>query len=156
MPLLRRCDVTPRKINPPHYFGLALVAMACLRWLFDGEPLLGAVAWVGIVPIAAGIAIAVIAARQFDRAGTSIVPLSHSSALVTDGMFAMSRNPMYASMTAVLVGTALLLNRWTPWVVVPIFVAILRLRFIRYEEKLMEATFGQTYLDYKARVRRWL
>lgn len=148
--------MTPRKINPPHYFGLSLVTMACLRYLAGGEPLLGNVAWLGIVPVLAGIAVAVLAARQFERAGTNIIPLTPSSALVTDGMFAWSRNPMYSSMTAALVGTALLLDHAWPWIVVPIFVATLRLRFIRYEEQLMETTFGQQYVDYKERVRRWI
>jgi protein-S-isoprenylcysteine O-methyltransferase Ste14 len=148
--------MAPRKINPPHYFGLSLVAMAALRYLAGGEPLLGHVSWFGILPIAAGITVAILAARQFERAGTNIIPLTPSSALVTDGMFAWSRNPMYSSMTAVLVGAALLLDRAWPWIVVPIFVATLRLRFIRYEEQLMERTFGQAYVDYKTRVRRWI
>jgi protein-S-isoprenylcysteine O-methyltransferase Ste14 len=148
--------MTPRKINPPHYFGLSLVAMACLRYLVGGEPLLGNLAWIGIVPIVGGITIGIVAARQFERAGTNIIPLTPSSALVTDGVFAWSRNPMYTGMIAVLVGTALLLDRAWPWIVVPIFVATLRLRFIRYEEQLMETTFGQQYVDYKTRVRRWI
>ena len=148
--------MTPRRINPPHYFVLALLLMAFLRWLFGGGPLLGDWAWIGIAPIVLGIALGIYAARQFARAGTNIVPLTQSSALVTDGAFALSRNPMYTGMIAVLIGVALLLDRWAPWIVVPVFIVILRLRFIRYEERLMEATFGQTYVDYKARVRRWL
>jgi len=123
---------TPRNINPPHYFGLALLTMGLLRWFVAAPP------------------------GQFAKAGTNIVPLTHSTALVTDGMFARSRNPMYTSMVAIVTGVALVLDRWAPWIVVPVFVAILRLRFIRHEERLMEATFGQSYLDYKARVRRWL
>jgi len=147
---------TPRNINPPHYFGLALLTMGLLRWFVAAPPLLGALAWIGVVPIAAGMFVAVRAAGQFAKAGTNIVPLTRSTALVTDGMFARSRNPMYTSMVAIVTGVALVLDRWAPWIVVPVFVAILRLRFIRHEERLMEATFGQSYLDYKARVRRWL
>jgi protein-S-isoprenylcysteine O-methyltransferase Ste14 len=148
--------MTPRKINPPHYFLMSLIAMACLRVLVEGAPLLGTLSWLGAAPILAGIAVAILAARQFERAGTNIVPLTPSTTLVTDGMFAWSRNPMYSSMTAILIGTAMLLDRAWPWIVVPVFVAILRLHFIRHEERLMEATFGQAYLDYKRRVRRWL
>ena len=148
--------MTPRKINPPHYFLLSLVAMACLRVLIDDAPLLGGIAWFGALPILAGIVVAMLARRQFQRAGTNIVPLTPSAALVTDGMFAWSRNPMYASMTAVLIGTAIGVDRVLPWIVVPLFAATLRLHFIRHEERLMEATFGQVYVDYKARVRRWL
>ena len=148
--------MTPRKINPPHYFLMSLIAMACLRVLVEGAPLLGTLSWLGAAPILGGIAVAILAARQFERAGTNIVPLTPSTTLVTDGMFAWSRNPMYSSMTAILIGTAMLLDRAWPWIVVPVFVAILRLHFIRHEERLMEATFGQAYLDYKRRVRRWL
>jgi len=148
--------MTPRKINPPHYFLLALALMICIRFAFAAPALLGIWAWIGVAPIVAGLASAVFAARQFDRAGTNIVPLTQSSALVTDGMFAWSRNPMYLGMTLVLIGTALLLDRALPWLVVVAFVATLRLRFIRHEERLMEATFGGAYLAYKQRVRRWI
>jgi protein-S-isoprenylcysteine O-methyltransferase Ste14 len=146
----------PRKINPPHYFALALIAMGALRWAIDSPALLGPFAWIGILPIVAGGFVAVRAAGQFAKAGTNIVPLSRSSALVTDGMFARSRNPMYSSMLAIVIGVALLLDRTAPWIVVPIFFLVLRLHFVRHEERLMEATFGQAYRDYTTRVRRWL
>ena len=148
--------MTPRKINPPHYFLLALVVMITLRFVLNGPPLLGVWAWCGVVPLIAGLAIAVTAARQFEQAGTNIVPLTTSTALVIDGMFQWSRNPMYLGLTAMLVGTALLLDRPLPWLVVIAFVVTLRLHFIRHEERLMEATFGTHYLAYKQRVRRWL
>jgi protein-S-isoprenylcysteine O-methyltransferase Ste14 len=153
--------MTPRKINPPHYFLFALVAMALLRlWptpaVLDAAGLDAAWRWLGLAPIVAGVAIAAWASRQFARAGTSILPLTRSSALVTDGAFAYSRNPMYLGMTLVLVGAALLLNRPGPWLVPPGFVAILYLRFIRHEERLMEATFGDAYRAYCARVRRFV
>jgi protein-S-isoprenylcysteine O-methyltransferase Ste14 len=148
--------MTPRKVNPPHYFLLALILMIGIRLLIDGSGLLGAWSLLGVVPLIAGFLIAILAAQQFGRAGTNIVPLTPSTALVEDGMFRWTRNPMYLGMTAVLIGTALLLDRALPWLVVPAFVAILRLRFIRHEERLMEATFGADYLAYKRRVRRWL
>jgi protein-S-isoprenylcysteine O-methyltransferase Ste14 len=146
----------PRRINPPHYFLFALVAMGLLRLLPAPALLATPWPWFGAVPIAVGVAIAVWASQQFARAGTAIVPLTRSSALVTDGVFAYSRNPMYLGMTLGLVGVALLLNRPWPWLVPPIFVAVLYLRFIRHEERLMEATFGDAYRAYCARVRRFL
>jgi protein-S-isoprenylcysteine O-methyltransferase Ste14 len=148
--------MTPRRINPPHYFLAALVAMALLRFV-PAAPLLGGVwPWFGALPIVAGVALAVWASQQFAHAGTSIVPLTPSSALVTDGAFAFSRNPMYLGMTLVLIGLAWSLDRPWPWLVPPLFVAVLTLRFIRHEEKLMEATFGDAYRAYRARVRRFI
>ncbi len=57
------------------------------------------------------------ASRQFAVVGTNIVPLTHSSSLVTNGAFALTRNPMYFGMVLALIGTALLLNRPWPWLV---------------------------------------
>ena len=71
-------------------------------------------------------------------------------------MFAATRNPMYAGMMCGLIGTALLLNDFLPWLVIVPFALIIRLRFIRPEEALMAKTFGEDYLAYKSRVRRWL
>ena len=148
--------MTPRRINPPHYFLVALIAMALLR-LVPAEPLLAGVwPWLGALPIVAGVALAVWASQQFARAGTSIVPLTPSSALVTSGAFALSRNPMYFGMTLALIGVGLLFNRAWPWLVPPVFVMVLTLRFIRHEEKLMEASFGDVYRAYRARVRRFI
>ena len=150
--------MTPRKINPPHYFLLALlldVALWRAPWLAIDvlpEPW----RWLGVLPIAIGVGLAFAGAGRFSRAGTNIVPLTKSSALVTEGPFRFTRNPMYLGMTLVLVGVAFLANRPLPWLVVPIFIAILWLRFVRHEETLMEETFGDAYRAYRARVRRWL
>jgi len=150
--------MTPRRINPPHYFLASLVALFGLGWLAPGGgPLLPEPwRWSGAVLAVAGVVLAGTASRRFAQVGTNIVPLTKSTALVTDGPFAVTRNPMYLGMVLTLTGVALLLNVPWPWIVVPAFGAIIQLRFIRHEEALMEATFGDAYRDYKARVRRWL
>ncbi len=75
---------------------------------------------------------------------------------MTDGLYAYTRNPMYLGLVIALAGVAFLLNERWPWLVVPGFAALLQWRFIHHEEQLMETTFGDAYLDYKSRVRRWL
>jgi protein-S-isoprenylcysteine O-methyltransferase Ste14 len=150
-------SVTPRKINPPHYFLAALVAEIALAFVPSQSALLPP-PWhlAGGVLIVAGVLLAAVAARRFAKAGTNIIPLTQSTALVTDGPFAMSRNPMYLGMTLTLAGVALLANVLLPWFVLPAFVAILWFRFIRHEEALMEKTFGAEYVAYRTRVRRWI
>lgn len=59
-------------------------------------------------------------------------------------------------MVVAMAGTALLLGTLTPWVVPPVFVAVIHHFFIVPEEKLMEQTFGDDYRAYRSRVRRWL
>ena len=148
--------MTPRRINPPHYFLISLVAMLVLSRLPGAWLLPGRWNWLGLVPIVAGIALAVRASQLFARAGTNIVPLTQSSALVIDGPFARTRNPMYLGMLLALTGLAIVLDSAWPWLVLPVFYAVIRLRFVRHEERLMEATFGDAYRAYRSRVRRFI
>jgi len=76
--------------------------------------------------------------------------------LVQDGPYRFSRHPMYLGMAVLLIGVWLLLGTLTPAVVVPAFVCIMELRFIRAEEASMEQTFGADYRDYRKKVRRWI
>ncbi len=148
--------MSPRRVNPPHYFLMAIVAMFALAWPTGTALLASPWHYAGIVVLACGIAIAAAASRQFAVVGTNIVPLTPSSTLVTNGAFALTRNPMYLGMVLALIGTALLLNRPLPWLVPVGFATLIYLRFIRHEEALMAQTFGDAYLQYKQRVRRWI
>jgi protein-S-isoprenylcysteine O-methyltransferase Ste14 len=148
--------VSPRRVNPPHYFALAIAMMIAMVWLPGAEILAPPWHYTGAVALVFGVAIAMAASRQFAVVGTNIVPLTRSSALVTNGAFAFTRNPMYLGMVLALLGIALLLNRPWPYLVPCGFVALLYFRFIRHEEALMTQTFGDAYLQYKQRVRRWV
>ncbi len=148
--------MSPRRINPPHYFLGAIVAMLALAQAPGAALLTAPWHYGGAAPLVAGIAIALFASRQFAAVGTNIIPLTRSSALVTSGAFALTRNPMYLGMVLALIGIGLLLNRPWPWLVPVVFVSVLYLRFIRHEEALMAETFGDTYLAYRQRVRRWM
>lgn len=146
----------PVKLNPPHYLMLAIIAMIVLNQL-PAEPLLRRpLTWVGVLLLIFGILCTVQAALAFRKARTNLVPFTESTALVTHGLFAYTRNPMYLGMLILLAGIAVLLNERWPWLVLPAFAAVIQFRFIHFEEQLMEQTFGDEYLAYKSRVRRWL
>ncbi len=148
--------MTPPKILPPHYFFIALVAMVALSYT-SSLGLFGSWAlWAGLLLMAVGLFMAGGAAMQFSKADTNIVPLTESAALVTQGMFAFSRNPMYSGMFAFLIGTGFVCNEPLPWIVLPAFFFVIRQRFVVKEELLMEETFGDDYVTYKNDVRRWL
>ncbi len=146
----------PPKVLPPHYFFLALIAMSTLGYFSEQSLLPGMWYLIGIAPITLGLIVAGGAAWQFSKAETNIVPLTESTTLVTGGMFTFTRNPMYLGMVLVLVGTALLLNDLWPWLVIVPFWFVIRLAFVRPEETLMVETFGEQYVEYQGRVRRWL
>jgi protein-S-isoprenylcysteine O-methyltransferase Ste14 len=145
------------RILPPVFFLLALAAMVALHYEFPGPQWIVAPwRYAGAVVIAAALGWVIWAAVLFKVAGTAIRPYQQSTALVTSGPYRVTRNPMYLGMAAVLLGTGIFLGSAVPLAVVPLFVVLIQLRFIRMEEGMLEAAFGQEYRDYKSRVRRWI
>ncbi len=110
----------------------------------------------GGVLIVAGLAIAIAADGQFKRAETPVRPFEQPQALVTKGMFAFTRNPMYLGMVVVLLGIGIGLGTLTPLMLVPLFAVVIDIRFIRMEEAVLVECFGDEYEAYARRVRRWL
>ena len=110
----------------------------------------------GLLPVAAGLGITLWAAGLFRAAGTPVMPFEPSTALVTGGIYRWTRNPMYLGMAIALLGLAVLLGTLGAFLPLPLFVWQIRRKFILPEEAFLEGLFGGRYLEYKARVRRWL
>jgi protein-S-isoprenylcysteine O-methyltransferase Ste14 len=106
--------------------------------------------------LATGLVLVLWPARDFERAGTTMKPFEDSTTLVTTGAYRLSRNPMYLGMAAVLAGIGLLLGSLLPLLVVPTFAVVMDVVFIRPEERMLRDAFGDSYLSYARRVRRWL
>jgi len=146
-----------RKIAPPIWLLIALIAMTALHyWLPIATVLRAPFTWLGALVIVAGIAIAVSARRLFDRAGTPVLPFERSTALVTDGLYRYTRNPMYLGLAIVLLGAWMLFGTLGPGLAVVAFLWVIQSNFIRGEERFLESIFGEQYVSYKARVRRWI
>ena len=103
----------------------------------------------GVIGLAAAI-------RTIWRAQTPISPYKPTTALVTDGLFRFSRNPIYVSDTLIYVGLSLALNAWWALALTPALVWIMQVGVIAREEIYLERKFGDDYLRYKRQVRRWL
>lgn len=146
-----------RKALPPTYFLLALIAMAALHMLLPVQRYLGfPVNLAGLVPLAAGLALNLVADRRFKLRQTTVKPFEPSSTLVTEFPFSISRNPMYLGVTLMLLGVALLLGSASALFPVVAFGILMDLRFIRVEERMLAQRFGEEWDRYRARVRRWL
>ncbi|MFN3938386.1 MAG: methyltransferase family protein [Gemmobacter sp.] len=104
----------------------------------------------------AGAAIMAAAAVEFARARTTIVPHRAPAALITGGIFRLSRNPIYLADALILAGLALRWGAWPSLVLVPAFVAVITARFVRAEEARLRAAFGSAFDAYAARTRRWI
>ena len=79
-----------------------------------------------------------------------------TSSLVTDGVFRLTRNPMYLSLVLYLLGWAAYLSNWLALLLVPMFVLYINELQIKPEERALSALFGAEYASYKTDVRRWL
>ena len=111
------------------------------------------------IPLAvAGIAIDVISLRQFRAAETTINPLKpeNATSLVRDGMFSVSRNPMYLGMLLVLIGWGAWLGSAGNAALLLLFVFTMNVLQIKPEEAVLSSLFGQQYENYCEEVRRWI
>jgi protein-S-isoprenylcysteine O-methyltransferase Ste14 len=145
------------KILPPTYFLAAIALTMVLHFLAPlGAPIPFAWRFTGLLPITAGIVLNVAADRQFKRLRTTVKPFQTSTALATDGVFRLTRNPMYLGMVLIIAGIALLEGTITPWLVVAALAVVLDRLFIAPEETMLKKTFGYAFQQYCQRVRRWL
>ena len=110
----------------------------------------------GWVLAAAGVALAASAIALFRRAGTSPVPIQPTTALVVQGPYRFTRNPMYVGLAALYAGVTLLVDSLWPLLLLPVVLVVIRWRVITREEAYLERKFGDAYRAYTTRVRRWL
>jgi protein-S-isoprenylcysteine O-methyltransferase Ste14 len=145
----------------PPVITYSTLAVACvLQWL---EPLgllvhVGQIsrAVAGTIAFVAGMAMMSAGHRAMSRHGTAVNPLRPTTALVADGVFRHTRNPLYVGVSIALCGIALIFA--LDWVLVLIIPAFMLLHFavVRREERYLEQKFGDAYRAYKARVPRYL
>jgi protein-S-isoprenylcysteine O-methyltransferase Ste14 len=154
------CD-SPGVIAPPPLIAVATLLLGlALDWLVPPFILRGIFGFwtrlvLGGILIAAGIAIGIAAVRSFRQAGTNVEPWKPALMLVTTGIFAWLRNPMYAAMILFLAGLAIALG--SDWMLVLVVPAALILHFgvVKREERYLEAKFGERYRSYMRRVPRY-
>jgi protein-S-isoprenylcysteine O-methyltransferase Ste14 len=110
----------------------------------------------GAMIVIAGMATMLAGHRALLRHGTNVNPLRPTTALVTDGVFRRTRNPLYVGVSVALCGLALIFALdWMLVLIVPACV-ILHFAVVRREESYLEGKFGEAYRRYKERVPRYL
>jgi len=96
------------------------------------------------------------AAAQFLRHKTSVVPRRIPDALIARGPYRISRNPIYLADATVLLGFALIMGSLIGVILVPIYMKLIEIRFIRGEERGLATQFPAEFAAFAARTRRWL
>ena len=111
---------------------------------------------VGLAPLAIGGLLFAWARAAFRRHLTSLMPWTPSTALVQDGPFSFSRNPIYLAFCIMYLGASLIFNSaYILVMLVVVFVLFDRTQIPR-EERYLEAKFGDEFTRYKAKVGRWI
>jgi protein-S-isoprenylcysteine O-methyltransferase Ste14 len=110
----------------------------------------------GVLVAVAGLALILWAALWFWRKRTTIEPHHDPSALIVEGPYRLSRNPIYLGMLAILTGAVLWQGALSPVPVPVAFAAILTRRFILPEEAALRRAFGPEAERYIRATRRWL
>jgi len=142
------------KIPPPAYVAAGLLAQHLLApKRRPGVVRLAAATAVG----ASGFGLLVAATLAFRGHHTTVNPISpeKASTVVEDGVFGLTRNPMYVGMAAVLSAHALARGGLLTWLPVAGFVTVIDRVQIPAEERAMRANFGEAYDGYVQRVPRW-
>ncbi|MBN2630353.1 MAG: isoprenylcysteine carboxylmethyltransferase family protein [Rhodobacteraceae bacterium] len=136
-----------------------LMGTLALVWLLDRLAPVGlfgpAGQAVGAAMVIFGLGLTAIAGSQMVLKRTTVIPHERPSALVTTGVFRLSRNPIYLADALILSGVILY---WDVPLAAPLvfgFMLLIQRRFILPEEALLHDLFGDTFTDWTRRTGRW-
>ena len=144
------------KIMPPSYFLISLALTIGINFILPIKKIIPfPYTYVGALFILFGIIINIWTDNLFKKSKTTVKPYETPISFEVSGPFSISRHPMYLGMCAILTGVAIILGSISTFVFPIIFIILMEIMFIPFEERNLEQEFGEKYLDYKKKVRRW-
>ena len=93
---------------------------------------------------------------QFFKTKNTLITIKSANSLQTNGLYSISRNPMYTGLLCLYSSLAILVGNWWTVLFIPFVFIIIQVYVIRREENYLTRRFGQQFIDYKKQVRRWL
>ena len=106
--------------------------------------------------VSAGFTVMMLAWWQFKERKVAICPTASTNYLITDGIYRLTRNPMYLGMVTMLGGIAVFFGTLPFYAVTIVYFVLMDRWFCLYEEEKLFVTFGRDYASYRSKVRRWL
>ena len=113
------------------------------------------IAWVGVVLCFTGVILFLLSLVWFGKSFRVGIDIDHPDKLVTTGVFAFSRNPLYVAFSCVLLGQVLVFPNWIVLVYLVAGISLIHRQVLR-EEEFLRKHYGQEYEEYCHRVRRYL
>ena len=145
------------QIIPPVLVGVFLFSMIPVTIFCPGSPMFPApYQWTGLAIAAVGLVFLKKGHGTFRSQETEIHTFRPPTRLVTSGIYAISRNPMYLGFLLILLGVALCTNEFLNVLFAVAFFLIAEFWYIPVEERNAGQVFGSSYEDYRKNVRRWL
>lgn len=136
-------------------FMIGLISRDTWTLTVDPETLL-VLQYTGLTLEIVGVLTLVLSYSAMARSRTTINPSEHSSMVVTSGIYAWSRNPIYVGWFVFIAGMGLRNASLFVLVLAVVMILLLYWAVVLEEEKYLESRFGEEYLRYKRSVRRWL
>jgi protein-S-isoprenylcysteine O-methyltransferase Ste14 len=142
---------------PPTYFLVTIILSIIMHFVLPIKRIISPpYTYAGIIFIVFGGVINLWTDGLFKEMKTTVKPYEDAVELITQGPFKLSRHPMYLGMTSILFGIALLHGTIVTFIFPILFIVLCEVLFIRFEEASMEKIFGEKYLNYRKKVRRWI
>lgn len=144
---------------PPLLYVLAFLAAIFLQKKFPVDNSifhLLTIKIVGILFLFVSLLFSITSLRQFFISKNTLVPIKPASSLQTNGIYGISRNPMYVGLALVYLGISCFIGNWWNVILCPLLLLIVQEYIIKREEKYLSRRFGKEYDVYKTKVRRWL
>jgi protein-S-isoprenylcysteine O-methyltransferase Ste14 len=146
---------------PPTFFALPMLTGFLVQHfvpirIVSGIDPIRTLRLVGIAEIVIALLLITWAGITLLRHGATPHPMHRAGALVSQGPYSLTRNPMYLALTVMYVGITFVANAVWPLVFLPEAIALVYLFAIRAEEDYLSREFGEAYASYRSRVRRWL
>lgn len=135
---------------------LWLVAACVVAWAWRWPAAWQGAFWPGAICLCLAAGLFAGAATEFLRARTTIIPRRDPSALISGGIYRVTRNPIYLADLLILAGLSLWWGSLPGLVLVPLLGWLLQVRFILGEEVRLAGAFGEAYDAYRRRTRRWI
>ncbi len=144
------------KIHPPLLAAALVLATLVLHFILPEERTVGWYQVIGLLVVAAGVGVSCFAAAIFQARETTRKPWGEPTAFVVQAPYTWTRNPMYLGVATALFGLAIFFTSIAMLLAPAVFYAVIDRMVIPREEETLERLFGNDYVDYKSRVRRWI
>jgi protein-S-isoprenylcysteine O-methyltransferase Ste14 len=154
-----RADNPGVYIPPPVFYALTFLSAVWMQKrihlddsLFHSRITKG----VGVLFLLMAISFLVTSLAKFFKSKNTVVLIKPASSLQTNGVYSISRNPMYVGLLQIYLGITCFTGNWWNIILLPLLIFLMQVYVIKHEEDYLERAFGNEYLEYKKRVRRWL